>query len=153
MDGQLVDRVEHVVRQLQKLSNLFIRAGDNGVDLLRKRLKARVQRHFDPGKGRVVRLRHFEPIDVHAHVLQKLADFQALALGTDAHHLVQCRFDLHAAAHKACRNAAGQVVAFQHQHVLALLGKHQRGRKSRQSAADDNDVIMILVEFHRISFL
>ena len=86
-----------------------------------------MQRHLDAGQGGVVGLGDLEPVHVHAHILQEFAHLEPVPLGADAHHLVEGRLDLDAAADEAGGDAAGQVVPFQHQHVQPLVRQHQRG--------------------------
>ena len=85
-----------------------------------------MQGHFDAGKARVITFRDLEPVYIDAHVIEELADLEAVVLGTDGHHLVQRRFDLNTSAHKARGNAAGQIVALKDQHIQALVRQHKR---------------------------
>ena len=57
--------------------------------------------------------------------------------------------DLKAVAHKVGGEAAGHVVLFENQDVLDAPGLQlQAGGHAGQRAADDDDVVMVLVEFH-----
>ena len=96
------------------------------VDLAGEALKAGMQRHFQVRETRVVALRNLKPLYIEAHVIEKLAHFEAVIAGAYGHHLVQRRFDLNAAAHKACGNAAGQVVPLKDQHIQPLVRQHKR---------------------------
>ena len=85
-----------------------------------------MQGHFQSGKTCVIALRNGKPVYVDAHVVEELADFEAVLFGSYRHHLVQRRFDLNAAAHKARGNTAGQVVALEDEHVQSLIRQHKR---------------------------
>ena len=125
VDGQLVDAVENGVAELQEPEYFVISARYLLVDLAGEALQTRVKRHFQAGETRVVALR-LKPLYIEAHVIEKLAHFEAVIAGAYGHHLVQRRFDLNAAAHKACGNAAGQVVPLKDQHIQPLVRQHKR---------------------------
>ena len=148
VDGQFVDAVVNGVAQPHEAQYLPKGAGHGGIDLFCKPLKAGVQRDFDPGQGGVVRLGHVQPVDIHAHIVEELADLQAVAFIADAHHFVQRRFDLNAAPDKAGGKAAGQIVPFQNKDVLALVRQHQRRRQPGKRPADNDDVVVVFVEIH-----
>ena len=85
-----------------------------------------MQGHFQARKACVVALRNLQPLNIQTHVIEELTHFEAVVAGSYRHHLVQRRFDLNAAADKARRNAAGQVVALQDQHIQSLVRQHKR---------------------------
>ena len=99
------------------------------------------------GYDDAVRLRHRQPVNVDAHVVKKLADFQALAFRADGHHLVQRGLYLKAVAHVVRGDTAGHVVLFEDQNVPHALGlKLQGSRHAGQRAADDDDIIVVFVK-------
>ena len=101
------------------------------------------------GQGHAVALMNRQPVDLHAHVIEELADLEALAGLADGHHLVQGGLDLEAVAHKVGGKAAGHIVLFKDQNVLYAPGLQlQAGGHAGQRSADDDHIVMVFIEFH-----
>ena len=148
MYRELIDAVKDRVTELQEFQYFVIGARHLLVDLAGKTLQARVQGNFQSRKAGVVTLRHLQPVNIDAHVVEELAYLETVVLRTYGHHLVKRRLDLYTAADKARGDAAGQVVALEHEHIQPLIGQHERGGEARQGPSDHDHVIMIFVKFH-----
>ena len=156
-DGEDVHAVVDAAAEEHQLVHLVVGAGADLVDLPGDGRIAvvivGVQHLVDAGvgQGHTITFGHGQPVDVDAHIVEEPADLEALAGLADGHHLMQRRLDLEAVAHKVGGEAAGHVVLFKDQDVLDAPGLQlQTGGHAGQRAADDDDVVMVFVEFHQI---
>ena len=148
-DGDDVHAARDAVAEHDEVIDLLVRAGADGVHIARHALEAVVQDRVDAllRQEHAVALRHGQPVDIDAHLIEPRADDHAVVLRADGHHFVQRRLDLEAVAHEVGGDAAGHVVLLKDENVLhALRLQLQRGGHARERAADDDDVIVLFVK-------
>ena len=158
-DGENVHAVIDPAAEEHKLMDFVIGAGADLIDLFCDGGVAvvivMVENFVDTGvrQRNTVTLVDREPVDIDTHVVKELADLKPLAGPADGHHLVQGSFDFKTVAYKVGSQTAGHVVLFEDQNVLDAPGLQlETGGHTGQCAADDYDVVMVLIKFHT-SFL
>ena len=159
VDGEIVHAVVDTAAELHEVQHFFIHAGNLRVNLLRHGLISVMEGNVDPGVGQhcPVALRHRQPVNIDAHIIEELADLQPVARLADRHHFMECGLNLKAVAHIVRCKTAGHVVLFQNQDILDAPGLQLEAcGHTRQRSADDDHLIMVLIKTHRlflISFL
>ena len=149
--GQVVHAVVDPAHHLDEVEHFVVAAGDRRVEVAGSLFITVMDRHVDAFAGHddTVAFRHFQPVDLHAHLIEERADFQLVVFIADGHHLMQCGFDLESIAHEVRGKPAGQVVLFQDEDVFdAPFLKTQRARHAGEAAAHDDHLVMVFVETH-----
>ena len=154
--GQVVHAVIDPAHHLDEVEHFVITAGNGGIEVAGRSLVTVMDRHVDvlTGHDDAVAFRHFQPVDVDAHLIEERADFQPVFVISDGHHLMQGGFDFETVSDEVCGKSAGQVVFFENEDVFdAPFLKTQRTRHTGKAATHDDHLVMVFVKTHGAGYL
>ena len=102
-----------------------------------------------------IALRHRQPVNIHTHVIEELADFQPCSRLTDGHHLVESSLHFKPIAHIVRSEATRHVMLFKDQDIFnAPRLELQACRHACQCTAYNDHLIMVFIKAHVLySFL
>ena len=157
IDGEVVHTVINPAAELHEVQHFFIHTGYLGINFPGHGLISVMQGDVDTGirQNGPVAFRHREPVNIHAHIIKELADFQPCSRFADRHHFMERRFDFKPVPHIVRCEAARHVVLFKDQDILnAPRLELQTGRHACQCTAYNDHLIMVFIKTHGLySFL
>jgi len=150
-DGQDVHGVVDTAAEADKVIDLVAPAGACGSDLVGHAAITGMERDVDVviRDDEAIRLRYAQPVNVHAALVEECADLQAVLLRSDTHHFMERCLHFKAAADITRGKASRKVVLLENQDVRdSLLLQLKCSGQSGEGAADDDDLVVVLVEIH-----